>query len=245
MRSSEATRSILAAQERLRRVRAEAMKALGPEGVLPPSGADVLAEPAEAPPHRLVFLALAAAASLVVAALAGPLGAAAFFAATALLALRIGESPGRRAERIRREVDEEVDGILARLEVYVGDRAARAREEAGTLDAAALQHAVLEGTILAHLAPVAVTCPVCGVVARGSEFARLKGCPRCRSGAALERPGEAAEGAGALALAEYATWRSEATALARAVQSARSAADLARRAERQVREVRQAARAAR
>jgi hypothetical protein len=226
-------------------VRAEAASALGPEGARPPAGADLLAVAADAPPYRLVMLALAAAASVVVEFLAGHLGAAAFFAAAALVAFAVGESPGRRAARIRREVDEEVDGILGRLEVHVGSRAARAREEAGTLDAAALQHAVLEGTILAHLAPVAVTCPACGAMARGSEFARRKGCPRCRSGAALERPAEAADGAGAVALARYATWRSEATALARAVASARSAADLARRAERQVREVRQAARAAR
>jgi hypothetical protein len=242
MRSSEAARSIEAAQERLRRVRSEAVKALGSDGVAPPPGGDLLALPAEAPPHRVVFLVLAAAASIVVALLAGAWGGAAFFAAAGAVALLVGETPARRAERIQREIDEEVDGILGRLEVYVAAQAARARDEAGTLDAAALQHAVLEGTILTHLAPVAVTCPACGMVARGSEFARRKGCPRCKSAVALDRPREAADATGAAALAEYATWTREASALARAVENARSVADLARRAERQVREGRQSAR---
>lgn len=242
MKSSEHARTIEAAQERLRRVRSEAVKALGSDGVASPSGGDLLALPAEAPPHRIVFLALAAAASVVVALLAGAWGGAAFFSVAAIVALLVGETPARRAERIRREIDEEVDGILGRLEVYVTAQATRARDEAGALDAAALQHAVREGTILTHLVPVAVTCPACGTVARGSEFARRKGCPRCKSGVALDRPGEAADAAGAAALAEYANWTREATALARAVENARSVANLARRAERQVREGRQTAR---
>ncbi|HSN92296.1 MAG TPA: hypothetical protein VLS93_13780 [Anaeromyxobacteraceae bacterium] len=245
MKPSEHARSIEAAQERLRRVRTEAVKALGPQGVAPPPGGDLLAVPAGAPPQRIVLLALAAAAAIPVTVLAGALGGAAFFVAAALVALLLGETPARRAARIRGAIDEEVDGILGRLEVYVTAQAARARDEAGTLDAAALQHAVREGTILTHLAPVVVTCPACGMTARGSEFARRKGCPRCRSGDALDRPREAADAAGAAALAEYALWSREATALARAVENARSVADLARRAEREVREGRQTARGTR
>jgi hypothetical protein len=245
MTSADPARSIEAAQERLRRLRSEAAQVLGPGSVAPPPGGDLLAVPAEAPPHGLVFLALAAAAAVVVALLAGPWGGAAFFAVAALATLVVCETPARRAERIRREIDEEVDGILRRLEVHVAERAARARAEAGALDAAALQHAVREGTILTHLAPVAVTCPACGTVARGSEFARRKGCPRCRSGEALDHPGRAADAAGAAALAEYASWTREATALAQAVESARSTAELARKAERQLRQGRQAPRAPR
>lgn len=79
MRSSDAARSIQAAQERLRRVRAEAEKALGPQSVRSPAGSDLLGVPPGAPPHRLVFLALAAAAAVVVGLAAAALEAAVLF----------------------------------------------------------------------------------------------------------------------------------------------------------------------
>jgi membrane protein implicated in regulation of membrane protease activity len=242
MRVAEHTRSVEAAQERLRRVRTEAAKALG-EAAVAPSGDDLLVAPAAPPPVRLLLVALAAAAALALAVLVGPLTAAGFFAVTAVAALLVGESRAKRAARLRREIEAEIDGILGRLETYVTAQAARAREEAGTLDRAKLQHSIREGTLLARLAPVPVRCPACGLLRPGAEFARKKGCPRCRSDDALVRPAAAAAGLGAQALAEYALWAREAKALAKAIENAHGVAELARRAEREVKAGRAAARA--
>ena len=242
--SSDIARSVEAARERLRRVRTEAEKALGPGAVEPPSGRDLLAERLDSTGGTALFLTASAAAAILIAVAMSPLVAAAFLAgmmgAGALLEVR----RARRARRLRADMEAEIDGILARLESYVITRSARAREEAGTLDRAALQHSIREGMLLARLAAVPVTCPSCGALAAGTEFARRKGCPRCASGDALARPRDAAEGAGARALAEYALWANESRALAKAQETARRVADLARRAEREMRAGRAAARGA-
>jgi hypothetical protein len=235
MRSAEVTRSVERAQERLRRVRAETGKALGADAVAPRPGHDLLAEPADVAPVRAIFIALSAAAAVVVDAVAGAWGAAAFLAAAIAVALAVGESRAGRARRLCREIDAEIDENLARLEGYVATQSRRARDEAGTLETAVTHHALQEGVLLARLAAVAVTCPACGQMARGIEFARRKGCPRCKSDGALRRPPAAAQGAGAEALADYAAWASTSQALAQAAKAARNVEEVARRAEREVR----------
>jgi hypothetical protein len=233
--------SVEAAQHRLRRVRAEAARALG-EPAVAHLGEKLLSSGA-APRMAVLPLALAVLFASLVAALAGPWTAAAVLLASALAALAGGAWRARRAVRVRHAIDLEIDAILGRLEAYVATQAARAREEAGTLDRAALQHSILEGTLLARLAPVAVRCPACGLLGPGSQFGRHRACPRCGSRAALAHPDDAAEGTGAQALADYAMWVLESQALAKAIRNARSVAEVARRAEREVKAGRAGARA--
>ncbi len=137
----------------------------------------------------------------------------------------------------------EVEALLAQMSEQALREVSHLVSRAGALDRAALRHAEAEPALRARFASATLVCPSCKAVEPGAEFARWRLCPRCRSEAFLERvEGATPEPAVREALREYARWRDESHALARALAAARRIAEVARGTERDVLEVRGARR---